>query len=115
MKTKKPKFDRNLAFNNIVGAGAGESEGEPVKPTAPVLPSPQPQTTSAPPEKTTKRERKSNERELIPTTIYITKRQHKAMKLRAALSDDLIDKDQSAIVRAALDSYLSKTLEKLEA
>jgi len=48
-----------------------------------------------------------NPSKFISRTYYITPEQHKALKLRAASSDDPNEKDISAIVRAALDRYLS--------
>ena len=50
---------------------------------------------------------------LLPITLYITEKQRKAMKIRAALGDKPEDKDLSSIVRAALDIYLSDTLKDL--
>jgi hypothetical protein len=47
------------------------------------------------------------------TAFYITPRQRKALKIKAALSDNRADKDQSAIVRAALEIYLADTLKNL--
>ncbi|MCL2053764.1 MAG: hypothetical protein FWG90_04890 [Oscillospiraceae bacterium] len=47
---------------------------------------------------------------LFRTAFYITKQHYKALKMRAATSDMEIDKDQSAIVRAALDNYLADIL-----
>jgi len=51
--------------------------------------------------------------EYIRRTYYITEEQYRAMRLRAALSQSPDEKDLSAIVRAALDAYLAKELEKL--
>ncbi|MDR1482538.1 MAG: hypothetical protein LBI74_07930 [Synergistaceae bacterium] len=123
MKMKKPIFDRNLAFNNIVSTGVGESkakpekqsEAKPEKPNAPTLSISWPQETTAPDKKIIEKEHKNNAYALIPTTVYLTRQQRKALKLRLALSDGFIDKDQSAIVRAALDSYLSDILKQFEA
>lgn len=44
---------------------------------------------------------------LIQATVYLTKYQQKALKLKVATSDRVEDKDQSAIVRTALDVYLA--------
>lgn len=46
--------------------------------------------------------------ELIRRTYYISPAQHKALKIRAATSDNPEEKDISKIVRAAIDMYLSK-------
>jgi len=51
---------------------------------------------------------KASEASLVRATFYINKSQHKKMKLRAALSDGIEDKDLSAIVRAALDLYMKE-------
>ena len=48
--------------------------------------------------------------ELVHKSYYITKRHVKALKIRTALSDKPEEKDFSAIVRAALDLYLTDTL-----
>ena len=47
---------------------------------------------------------------LIQTSFYITEKHRKALKIRTALSEIPEDKDQSSIVRAALDAYLANTL-----
>jgi hypothetical protein len=46
-------------------------------------------------------------------TYYITEKQYKAMRLKAAMSEMPDDKDLSAIVRSALDAYLADELKKL--
>ena len=57
---------------------------------------------------------KDNPKEkLIQTAFYITKKQHRALKVKAALGDDPENKDQSAIVRAAIDAYLADTLKTI--
>jgi len=48
------------------------------------------------------------------TTFYLTKRHQKALKMKAALSDRVEDKDQSAIVRALLDIHLADILKQVE-
>ncbi len=50
---------------------------------------------------------------LYRTAFYITRQQQKALKLKSALSDKAEDKDQSAIVRAALDIHLADTLKQV--
>ena len=50
---------------------------------------------------------------MVQTGFYITKKHHKALKIRAALGERLEEKDLSAIVRAALDAYLAETLKTL--
>lgn len=47
---------------------------------------------------------------LTTKTFRITKKQHKALQMRMALSDSPAEKDLSSIVRAALDMYLKKEL-----
>ena len=51
---------------------------------------------------------KMNDSELFRRTFYITHAQHKALKIRAAESERPEDKDTSAIIRAAIDLYLSQ-------
>ena len=46
--------------------------------------------------------------ELITKTFRITKSLHRALKIRSATSNDPNEKDISAIVRTALEQYLSK-------
>jgi hypothetical protein len=114
---KKHKLDLNRAFQNIIEGAVGGSEGEVEAPTredTSALPKSQPQKALAPTNEKVKQGRKNEESKLTLAAFYITKRQHRALKLKAAFSDGAIDKDQSAIVRAALDSYLSDTLKKLE-
>lgn len=48
---------------------------------------------------------------LTTKTFRITRRQHKALQMRMAMSDDPAEKDLSSIVRAALDVYLRGELE----
>jgi len=56
---------------------------------------------------------KSGLDELVHKSYYVTKRHVKALKIRTALSDKPEEKDFSAIVRAALDLYLSDTLKDI--
>ena len=89
------RFDKDKAFKNILGV----VEPEPEKGTEPV---PQPSikqgSLGRPPALTGET--------LIQKSYYITEAQYKALKIRAATSEDPIEKDLSAIVRAALDMYL---------
>lgn len=50
---------------------------------------------------------------LIHRTYYITKKQYRALKIKAAISNNPQEKDLSAIVRAALDAYLVDELKNL--
>ena len=50
---------------------------------------------------------------LVQTAFYITKNQQKALKIKAALGGTPNDKDQSSIVRAALNAYLEDVLKTL--
>ena len=50
---------------------------------------------------------------LVQTAFYITKKQRAALKIKAATDGTPENKDQSAIVRAALDRYLADTLDGL--
>jgi hypothetical protein len=84
---KKVLFDANQAFKNIVGVNE-----EPVQEPVPE-----------------KKEKPAGER-LVQKAYYITEREYKALKLRAAMSDD---KDMSGLVREALELYLRETLDSL--
>jgi hypothetical protein len=61
----------------------------------------------------TKKQIKSELDKLVHKSYYITKRQVKALKMRAATSNSPEEKDFSAIVRSALDAYLADTLKHL--
>ena len=63
--------------------------------------------------KTTAKTNQTKEK-LIPTAFYITEKQRKAMKLKAALGYKPEDKDLSSIARAALDIYLADILKDLK-
>ena len=52
-------------------------------------------------------EKSAHESKLISKGFYIEQRQFKAIKLLAATSDRVEDKDYSAIIRAAIDLYLA--------
>lgn len=80
-------FDANQAFKNIVGVNE-EPEQEIVEP---------------------KKTKPASEK-LVQKAYYITEREYKALKLKAAMSDD---KDMSGLVREALEMYLKDTLDSL--
>ena len=84
---KKVMFDANQAFKNIVGVNE-EPEQEIVEP---------------------KKAKPASEK-LVQKAYYITEREYKALKLKAAMSDD---KDMSGLVREALEMYLKDTLDSL--
>jgi len=50
-----------------------------------------------------------HDKKFISRTYYITPEQYKALKLRAATSDNPNEKDISGIVRSALDQYLANS------
>jgi hypothetical protein len=50
---------------------------------------------------------------LLQTAFYITEKQRAALKMKTALSGKPEDKDQSSIVRAALDAYLADIIDTL--
>lgn len=50
---------------------------------------------------------------LTTKTFRISRRQHKALQMRMAMSDDPAEKDLSSIVRAALEAYLRPELDSL--
>jgi hypothetical protein len=61
----------------------------------------------------TKPAKKSDTENYIQDGFYITPKQKKALKLRAAMSNRVEDKDKSAIVRAMLDTYLADELKQV--
>lgn len=106
MAKKKP--DYSTAGLSILGVKT-ESDQETFIPDAssPVeLPEPEELTKEETKPYEPKKESRSPSK-FISRTYYITPEQHKALKLRAASSDDPNEKDISAIVRAALDRYFS--------
>lgn len=69
------------------------------------------QSAAAPTQRAETKERPNQEPtnsggNLIRRTYYITEDIYKALKIKAASSDNPTEKDQSAIVRAALKQYL---------
>ena len=68
-------------------------KAEPALELAPKAPAPKP---------------KNSQDEVISKRFYITKKQFRAIKMRIAVSDKPEEKDQSALVRAAIDLYLAK-------
>jgi hypothetical protein len=50
----------------------------------------------------------SPEEKRLKKTFYVTRKQFRAMKMRAATSDKPEEKDPSAIVRAAIDKYFDE-------
>ena len=51
---------------------------------------------------------KNDGEQLFQRAYYVTRAQHKALKMRVAASDSPEEKDISTIVRAAIDLYLSR-------
>lgn len=95
----KTRLNAEEAFKSIMGKTDAPNQDTP-NPAAgePVIP-----------QKTKENQTKEK---LIQTAFYITGKQHKALKIKAALGGKPEDKDRSAIVRAALDIYLADILEK---
>ncbi|MCL2173666.1 MAG: hypothetical protein FWB84_08580 [Candidatus Bathyarchaeota archaeon] len=108
IKPKKSRMGFNPAEWKTEGVGEGRNAVLPK--TEPKKPVETKKTTVAP--KPTQ-EKKVDEK-IIQATFYITKRQHKALKMKVALSDGGEDKDQSAIVRTAIDLYLAETLKQIK-
>ncbi|MDR2559961.1 MAG: hypothetical protein LBC86_10555 [Oscillospiraceae bacterium] len=98
----KSRLNTDEAFKSIIG----DTSAEVVK------------TEEKPPEKAAAikpvQTLKPIQDKFIQTTIYLTKQQQKALKLRAAMSDRAEDKDISAIVRTALNLYLADTLKQVQ-
>jgi hypothetical protein len=108
---KKQRLNTDEAFLSIVGKNHANKAQNPSNPppqaktevVAPPIPEEKPQ---AKPQTT------PQTKQLVQTAFYITKEHQKALKMKIALSDGGEDKDQSAIVRCALDAYLSDILQK---
>ena len=108
----KAKFDKDAAFKSILGVqepevtqtAAAPIEVEPV--ALPLLPQETAQVEKATTPKTKKARPKAAQ--LKQRGFYITEAQYRALKVRVATTKDPEEKDLSAIVRAALDKYLSK-------
>jgi len=104
---KKQRLNTDEAFLSIVGknpANKAQNLSNPppqAKREVVAQPMPTEKPPTAPPTK-----------QLVQTAFYITKEHQKALKMKIALSDGGEDKDQSAIVRRALDVYLSDLLQK---
>ena len=93
----KRRLNTDEVFENIMGIdGCDQNLEEVIKATP----------------RTTKKTIQSKEK-LIQTSFYISEKHRKALKIRAALAENINDKDQSSIVRAALDAYLADTLKNL--
>ena len=71
-----------------------KTKPEPIDPKAVVEEKP---TSSPPP----------TQEKMVKVSYLIAQRQHKALKLRAALSDDPEEKDMSTMVRKAIDLLLA--------
>jgi hypothetical protein len=107
-------FDPKKAFMNIVSQGesgerdtarenapAAEGEEEAIAPPAAPADGPgAPQPENKP---------EAEKEAYVRRTFYVTRRQYRELKIRAATSDSREDKFVSAIVRMALDLYFKKT------
>jgi|GEM_PF-2489584 len=97
MPTKK---DFSQDANNIFPVDVTKKPAE--QPSLPAtVPTPRFETKERPNQETT-----NSGGTLIRRTYYITEDIYKALKIKAACSDNPEEKDQSAIVRAALKQYL---------
>lgn len=97
----KTRLNAEDAFRSIMGKDANNSSHD-------AAPQPVDRVDVPPVEEVVQTKEK-----LLQTAFYITKKQRAALKVRAALGERLEDKDQSSIVRAALDAYLADTLKTL--
>lgn len=96
----RKRLDYDEAFKNIIGE--------------------KPETSSTEPEikdpevkKVETNERSEDKEKLVQTAFYITPKHRRALKIKAATDGTPQNKDQSAIVRAALDMYLAETLKTI--
>jgi hypothetical protein len=132
---KRVKFDKNAAFKNIIGQAEEEVETTQLVPEIETKPEPEKETKTelisseevsipqagidltsetsfAVPDGRKARgesrgKAKTNRDEICSVTVHLLKSQHRALKLRTALSDDPADKDMSTIIRIAIDQYLA--------
>jgi len=110
-KTSRMGFDPDNWKTEGVGQGRDGilPKNKPVTADTSTLPQAEEKVISV----TTVKENAPQEK-LSETTVYLTKRHKKALKLKIALSDRVEDKDQSAIMRYALDAYLSDVMEQVK-
>ena len=104
---KKQRLNTDEAFLSIVGKNPANKAQNPSNP-----PPQAKKEVVAKPMPTEKPPTKPPTKQLVQTAFYITKEHQKALKMKIALSEGGEDKDQSAIVRRALDVYLSDILQK---
>jgi len=98
MPTKK---DFSQDANNIFPVDVTKNPAEQPAGQPATVPTPRSETKERPNQEPTK-----CGGNLIRRTYYITENIYKALKIKAACSDNPEEKDQSAIVRAALKQYL---------
>jgi hypothetical protein len=101
----RTRLNTDEVFKSIMGNKPGFSESEKNEASAD-----KEETKGAQPGQDAGNRRKTGEGTLVQTAFYITQKQRAALKIKAATSDDPRDKDQSAIVRSALDAYLADIL-----
>ncbi len=94
----KTRLDTEGVLRSIVGNTTEIREDRPAAPEET-----KPPATTRP---NTKAKRERTQAEMLHVGFYISKKQQQALRIRAALREKPEDKDQSAIVRAALDAYL---------
>jgi hypothetical protein len=103
----KERLNTEDAFMSIMGMDKVEPVKQNKKESVPV------KSEQIKPKTAPKKEKKPQPKKLVQTAFYITKQQQKALKMKAALSDRVEDKDQSSIVRAALDVWLADELKQI--
>jgi hypothetical protein len=100
----KRRLNTDEAFQSIVGIKpepVKQELAEPEPKEAPIF-SKKTENCEIPQDAPIEKER------LLQVSFYITEKQRKAVKMRAASGENPLEKDQSAVVRAALDAYLGK-------
>jgi len=96
IKMAKQRLNQDDAFKSIMGKNVdNEEENEAIESDNEII-----AIKEKPAEK------------LVQTAFYITEKQRKAIKMKVAIGERPEDKDQSSIIRAALDVYLADILEK---
>lgn len=110
-KQKKSRMGFNPAEWKTEGVGEGKKGVLPKK-DAPIVENLPSEISKPKPQNDAKIKKTAPQEKLVQVSVYLTKHQYKALKMKIALSDRAEDKDQSAIMRSALDAYLSDILQK---
>jgi len=97
----KAKFDQEQAFKQIkqILGIEEEPQGNRIEPIVE-------EEQSQPPTQSREQGKVARDKKYVPQMVYITKEQKKALKLRLATTENDEEKDLSALIRIAIDTYL---------